>query len=819
MIRFDAAVDKINNLELPWKAALTLDNLGLAVKNFPTGLNQLNATQRKKLLAQFLTLEEHQVSPKPHSKQVSSEYAESPHSTSADRRNSIASVPEASVANSRAVTAGSRRAAALVPGGGNEINLYALPGAYDARDTLAGQLHCDSFNVLDQGDCDSCYAFGVVSAYSARLCMRNRNSLGNVVISAQQLIDCNGGCGGADLLSVFQSLVTSAPVESWCDPYTASPVACSSPVCTTSRTFPALAGSLRVVGGATPAGLRWMMIEVLRRGPGTFTFKVYNDLFGYSSGVYTVAPGSILAGAHAVVMVGWGTDPDSGLDYWVVQNSWAADWGESGYFRIRRGTDESGIESSGLIVPQPAPLTKCSTANCPNNALTLANCSCQCINGFTGPRCSTCGLVCLNGGTRPNSSCTACSCPLGFYGVRCESGVKMAPYASCETSGTPPAVSVNATFGDGFPVVTQGSYFGFLEVGEYGTFNIQNQFYVCGSGFNFNVNSGLCPTTSKALSPAPLAPSEPGHYKLVLVQYIVYDAALGLEYYPAFIDDSATVGFYSVIECNQTSTLAPTLAANNPIATYQAEVAAAAAAAAAQQVVMTARLSAAQSLIQALQAEPAAAVTLPPLSTAYPWIWFGGQAQPVCFRLPPSINMNPKQLVLLASSGAAYSTSLLGPYASPLPLPASGCVNFSVPATVGAGSFTMALEDATSGNYIAGAAFTGDVASISYSSLAYQLGPTGWIQLTVTWSVTPAHATAKDVIKLLDRSGRVVVSFGTAVKGAAVARGSTVFTIHVPPPGAPRYPEGGFAANFYPNNGALWAATAFNWIPWSALGW
>ena len=55
MIRFYAAVDKINNLELPWKAALTLDNLGLAVKNFPTGLNQLNATQRKKLLAQFLT--------------------------------------------------------------------------------------------------------------------------------------------------------------------------------------------------------------------------------------------------------------------------------------------------------------------------------------------------------------------------------------------------------------------------------------------------------------------------------------------------------------------------------------------------------------------------------------------------------------------------------------------------------------------------------------------------------------------------------------------------------------------------------------------
>ena len=816
MIVLCTAVDKINGLELSWKASLTLDNLGLQVKDFATGLIKTNSTERKRLLARFLTAEEYLE--KNEVRSIDANLVDA----SAVASGAHAMAPGSAVEHIResaAVAFGSRRAAALVPGGGNDVNLYALPGAYDSRDTLAGQLQCDSFNALDQGDCGSCYAFGVASAYSARLCMRNRTSLGNVVVSPQQIVNCNGGCNGADVLSAYQSLLTNPPVESWCDPYTASAMACSSPVCKTSRTFPALAGSLRVVGGATPAGLRWMMIEVLRGGPGTLTMNVYNDLFGYSAGVYSVSPGSVIAGPHAVVMIGWGMDPDSGLDYWVIQNSWGAGWGESGYFRIRRGTDESGIESSGLIVPQPAPLTKCSTANCPNNALTLANCSCQCINGFTGPRCSTCGLVCLNGGTRPNSSCTACSCPLGFYGVRCESGVKMAPYASCETSGTPPAVSVNATFGDGFPVVTQGSYFGFLEVGEYGTFNIQNQFYVCGSGFNVNVNSGLCPTTTKPFSFVPRAPSEPGHYKLVLVQYIIYDATQGLEYYPAFIDDTTTVGFYSVIECNQTSTLAPTLVANDPVSTYQAEAAASAAAAAAQQAVMTARLSAAQSLIQALKAEPAAAVTLPPLSTAYPWIWFGGQAQPVCYRLPPSINMNPKQLVLLASSGAAYSASLLGPYTSPLPLPASGCVNFTVPLSVGAGSFTMALEDATSGNYIAGAAFTGDVASISYSSLAYQLGPTGWIQLTVTWSVTPAHATAKDVIKLLDRSGRVVVSFGTAVKGVAVASGSTVFKIYVPQPPAKPYPKGGFAANFYPNNGTLWAATAINWVPWSSIGW
>ncbi len=42
---------------------------------------------------------------------------------------------------------------------------------------------------------------------------------------------------------------------------------------------------------------------------------------------------------HEVQLIGYGTDPQLG-DYWLVRNSWATIWGENGYIRVRRTSDE-----------------------------------------------------------------------------------------------------------------------------------------------------------------------------------------------------------------------------------------------------------------------------------------------------------------------------------------------------------------------------------------------------------------------------------------------------------------------------------------------
>ncbi|XP_062156993.1 cathepsin B-like protease 3 [Alnus glutinosa] len=51
-------------------------------------------------------------------------------------------------------------------------------------------------------------------------------------------------------------------------------------------------------------------------------------------------------GGHAVKLIGWGATA-SGEDYWLLANQWNRSWGDDGYFMIRRGTNECGIEGRG----------------------------------------------------------------------------------------------------------------------------------------------------------------------------------------------------------------------------------------------------------------------------------------------------------------------------------------------------------------------------------------------------------------------------------------------------------------------------------------
>jgi cathepsin H len=91
-------------------------------------------------------------------------------------------------------------------------------------------------------------------------------------------------------------------------------------------------------------------LALYQNGPVYVTLYVSKDLINYKSGIYTDSLG--LCGNywnnHAVLLVGYGTE--NGIDYWIVKNSWSADWGESGYFRIQRGKNLCGIANDASYV-------------------------------------------------------------------------------------------------------------------------------------------------------------------------------------------------------------------------------------------------------------------------------------------------------------------------------------------------------------------------------------------------------------------------------------------------------------------------------------
>jgi hypothetical protein len=86
----------------------------------------------------------------------------------------------------------------------------------------------------------------------------------------------------------------------------------------------------------------WLQYAVATVGPVTIAFDVVKSFMSYSSGIYYDADCSYSSvnyvGGHAVVVVGYGTDPTLGAlgDYWIVRNSWGKGWGQAGHVLMAR---------------------------------------------------------------------------------------------------------------------------------------------------------------------------------------------------------------------------------------------------------------------------------------------------------------------------------------------------------------------------------------------------------------------------------------------------------------------------------------------------
>jgi C1A family cysteine protease len=80
--------------------------------------------------------------------------------------------------------------------------------------------------------------------------------------------------------------------------------------------------------------------SLLQEGPVSVAIEADQSAFQlYHGGVVTSGCGTKLD--HGVLAVGYGTDADSGSEYFLIKNSWGPSWGDNGYVKV--APDQCGV--------------------------------------------------------------------------------------------------------------------------------------------------------------------------------------------------------------------------------------------------------------------------------------------------------------------------------------------------------------------------------------------------------------------------------------------------------------------------------------------
>jgi len=230
----------------------------------------------------------------------------------------------------------------------------ATADSYDWRD------HNGVTAVKDQGQCGSCWAFSATETVESAYLVKNGDEA-SILLSEQQLVSCDtgdGGCNGGDLPSAFNYVKGAGGIASESSyPYTSgggdsgtcesfsvvantkpTSYAYATPACYDSYSCDSqdegsLAKNLETVGpiGICVNAANWQYYVGGVMSASTCGGNGYYDL------------------DHCVQLVGY-YDIGSSDGYWMVRNSWAADWGEAGYIYLAYGSNTCGVADEAMFV-------------------------------------------------------------------------------------------------------------------------------------------------------------------------------------------------------------------------------------------------------------------------------------------------------------------------------------------------------------------------------------------------------------------------------------------------------------------------------------
>jgi len=259
-----------------------------------------------------------------------------------------------------------------------------IPANFDPREKW-GAMCPTLFEITDQGPCASSWAMAGATAFADRACIQTNGEI-NHSFSTQDVLECchgctpfGGGCEGGYMPQNWISFKNYGVVSGGlygsnkgCKPYELQPCehgdydqgetsypSCDSfgyaekPVCNLACSNPEYPTNyqedeikLDNYYGITSHLVEDIQKELMTNGPIETTFHIHGDFLTYTGGVYYHTDGRKELYTQSVKLMGWGHDEESDLDYWLVANSWNADWGEDGFFRVKRGHNECSIEGT-----------------------------------------------------------------------------------------------------------------------------------------------------------------------------------------------------------------------------------------------------------------------------------------------------------------------------------------------------------------------------------------------------------------------------------------------------------------------------------------
>jgi cathepsin X len=179
----------------------------------------------------------------------------------------------------------------------------------------------------------------------------------DINISPQVLLSCDdqgedNGCHGGENIDAFKWMAENEVTDRTCSIYFGrghdNGQSCSAmQVCrnTTPGKAPFIPDKYKVYNVdqyGMVVGEDNMKQEIAQRGPIACGISVPDALEEYTGGIYCDDTGTMDI-VHAISVVGYGVE--DGKPYWLVRNSWGHHWGEDGFFRVCRGTNNINIES------------------------------------------------------------------------------------------------------------------------------------------------------------------------------------------------------------------------------------------------------------------------------------------------------------------------------------------------------------------------------------------------------------------------------------------------------------------------------------------